>query len=394
MRTQWWVPALLAAVAVGTSAAGLGCRQVYTAPPPRELPPVDPVARGRDDGGDATAIRVAESQCLASLSPRAVASAFRAVDEVADELLDLCTIGIVDDDPLVWHLWCGSDALFASGFYLPPAGRSVDCGGRSAGSVFECVGRILGRHLLGAEMSAHVQGVEIVSLGSVDRQPINLAGQFAEAPCPELQQELALPAEARWAARGDVGEAEEAEEPADADREIWNRRLSWCRAAYSALQLRQGMQAASSRDQLAAIGAGTDWLDRWSENNGGAPCPTAPAASGERQPGQCRDARRVDVFIRVRAELGTERAAECDAPARVRGDSAESLYCFAECQNRASVGRNPSGHTAPASPPNLLFGTTMGNTPPGAWIVHSTARRIINMVSVRSLFLRTTGAPP
>ncbi len=379
LRWQWSTAIVLCC---GLTGVLIGCRQVYRAPPPRDLPPVDALDHGTDDSGDATAIRVAETACLKGLSPRAVASAFRAVDEVADELLDLCSIGIVGDDPLVWHLWCGADALFDSGFYLPPAGRSVDCGGERAGSAFECLGRILGRHLLSAEMSAHVQGVEVVSLGSVDRQPINANGQFVSDPCPELQEELSLPAARRWAPPD--GEGETVEEP----REVWNRRLSWCRAAYSALQLREGMEVATRRVQIAAIGAGTDWLDHWREaQDGGVQCPTAPAVSGERLPGQCRDARRVDVFIRVRAEEGSIRAAECHAPSRIRGDSARALYCYAECQARAAVGRNPQGYRAASSPPNLLFGTTMGNTVPEGWLVQSTGRRPVNLISLRSLFL-------
>ena len=356
------------------------CRQTYQAPPPRELPPVESSHWEMEDHGAASTIRAAETQCLTKLSPRAVASAFRAVDEVADALLDLCSIGIVNDDPLVWHVWCGSDALFDPGFYLPPEGRSVDCDGSRADSAFECMGRILGRHLLGDQMSAHVQGVELVSIGSVDRQPINLNGQFVESPCTELQQELRLPASRRWEPLEEAPEGR-------GDREVWNRRLSWCRAASSALQLSQGMAASSnSRVRLAAVGAGTDWLDHWRRQNEEQRCPTPPSVSGEQQPGQCRDARRVDLFIRVAAVEGSAQVERCDAPSALRDDSAQALYCYSECLARAAVGRNPQGYRAPSSPQELLF-TDRGADPPPGWIVQSRGRREVNVRSVRQLFL-------
>jgi len=373
-------------------AGGAACRRSYVAPPARELPPVAPTDWARPDYGDAPTIRAAEQQCLNKLSPRAVASAFRAVDEVATALLDLCTIGIVNDDPLVWHVWCGSDALFDSGFYLPPEGRSLSCEGQRAGSVFECMGQILERHLLSSEMSAHVGGVEIVSLGSVDHQPINRNGQFARNPCTELQEELGLPSERRWTALDGTSEEgsdiDEGEGTTDAPREVWNERLSWCRAAYSALQLQRGLVSSRGRVKVAAIGAGTDWLDHWSEHHPGRSCPTAPAVSGERQPGQCRDARRVDLFIRVRAEQGEARVEDCSPPATIgRSDSAQALYCYSECQARAAVGRNTEGYRAPTSPTNLLFGQTMGNRAPEGWVVQGVNDQTINLISIRRLFL-------
>ncbi|MCA9609624.1 MAG: hypothetical protein KC619_28695, partial [Myxococcales bacterium] len=97
---------------------GASCRAPYPAPPPRSAARLSPTQWGPTDGGDIPAIRRAESQCLARLSPSAVSAAFRAVDQVAEALVDLCSIQIVDDDPLVWHVWCGSDATFQSGTYL------------------------------------------------------------------------------------------------------------------------------------------------------------------------------------------------------------------------------------------------------------------------------------
>jgi len=371
-------------VAVGaaflTSVALCGCRVTYVAPPARELPPVRGTGHGADDHGDAPAIRTAEAECRSQLSPRAVASAFRAVDEVADALLDLCTIGIVDDDPLVWHVWCGSDALFDSGHYLPPEGRTVSCEGHRVGSAFECMGRIVGRHLLAPAMSEHVQGVEIVSIGSVDRQPINMVGQFVSDPCLDLQEELSVPTARRWGALAEG-------EGGATDRSEWNRRLSWCRAAYSALQLRRGLGGeVSGRVELAAIGSGTEWLDHWRDQSGdGRTCPTPAAVSGERLPGQCRDARRVDVWLRVRATEGRAREAGCDAP-RLSGESAEALYCYADCSARAAVGRDPLRLRAPSSSPNLLFGRSSGRADVD-WIVQSTGRRPLNLSSIRSLLL-------
>lgn len=374
-----------AALIMMSAFALAGCRTTYVAPPARELVPVRHTAWAQEDHGDAPAIDQAESQCRSQLSPRAVASAFRAVDEVAEALLDLCTIGIVNDDPLVWHLWCGSDALFGSGHYLPPDGGGVTCEGRRATSAFECMGRIVSRHLLSSEMEAHVQGVEIVSIGSVDRQPINMGGQFVRDPCVELQGELGLPAGRRWPA---LEETDGGDAP---PRAIWNRRLSWCRAAYSATQLHQGFSGdVSGQIRLGAIGAGTDWLDHWrdeQEAREGGRCPTPVEVSGERQPGQCRDARRVDIFLRVRATEGQVHEEGCSTPSRLRGgESGRALYCYSDCSARAAVGRNPQGYRAPSSPSNLLFGQRGGSTDT-EWIFQSRGRSL-NLPSIRTLLLR------
>src|SRR5690348_10651926 len=101
--------------------ASAGCRQAYPAGPSRTVAAISPSQFGRTDSGDVPAVRGAERACEAGLSSRAVSAAFRAVDEVADAVSDLCSIEIVDDDPLVWHVWCGSDAMFQSGHYLAPA---------------------------------------------------------------------------------------------------------------------------------------------------------------------------------------------------------------------------------------------------------------------------------
>lgn len=376
-------------VLVWSALASGGCRTTYVAPPARELVPVRPTGWTQEDHGDAPTIDRAEAQCRSQLSPRAVASAFRAVDEVADALLDLCTIGIVDDDPLVWHLWCGSDALFGSGHYLPADGGGVACEGRRATSAFECMGRIVSRHLLSSEMRAHVQGVEIVSIGSVDRQPINMVGQFVGDPCVELQGELGLSTSRRWSAAETPDSAGEGSAP---PRSSWNRRLSWCRAAYSAVQLRLGFSAeASGQVRLGAIGAGTDWLDHWREGHEGNRCPTSVEVSQERQPGQCRDARRVDIFLRVRATEGHVREEECSTPNRLRGgESGRALYCYSDCSARAAVGRNPQGYRAPSSPPNLLFGRSSDRAENAdiEWIVQARGRQELNLPSIRTLLLR------
>jgi hypothetical protein len=375
---MWWRTIALLTLVVTS------CRETYVAPPPRELPPVGPTRRGTTDPGDAPTIRVAEQRCLSGLSPRAVASAFRAVDEVADALLDLCSIGIVDDDPLVWHVWCGSDALFRSGHYLPAEARSVPCGGESASSAFECIGRIMGRHLLSAEMSEHVEAVEIVTVGSVDREPLAPSAAFLmENPCSDLQAELGLSGELRWTTpEGRPGHEERAG--------LWNQRLSWCRAASSALQLRRGMSgAARGRLDLSAIGAGMDWLDDWRATHADQRCPTPPEVSGESRPTQCRDARRVDLFVRVRAREGTAGAGECSPPRSLPGGaSGQALYCYSECRARAAVGRNPHGYRVPESPADLLFTRPPVLEAPRDWIVQSTAPRIANTPSVRRLLLR------
>jgi hypothetical protein len=335
---------------------------------------LSPSRWGRTDTGDIASIRRAEQTCLAGLSPRAVSAAFQAVDEVAEALTNLCSIQIVGDDPLVWHVWCGSDALFQSGHYLAPPDGQVACDGGNASTAFECIGRILARHLLDRSMSQYVQGVEIVSVGSVDEQRLAPDSQFLQEPCTDLQSELGLAEDQRWT----VPETA----PSDEERAgVWNRRLSWCRAAFSARELERGMQERmASRFELAAIGAGSDWLDHRGR------CPTTPRQSGERGRGQCRDARRVDLFIRVRAEQGTRAAETCEPPSDVPGgESGRALYCYADCQARAAVGRNPEGYQAPHSAPDLLFGQSRAPAPE-TWIAtRDVGQRPVNAASVRQL---------
>src|SRR5690606_27841656 len=360
-----------------------GCRATYPAPEPRTVATVGSTQWGRTASGDVTTIRRAEQTCVAGLSPRAVSAAFQAVDEVAEALVDLCSIQIVNDDPLVWHVWCGSDATFQSGHYLAPAGEGVACDGGTAATAFECIGRILARHLLGGGMSQHVDGVEIVSIGSVDRQRRAAESQFLAEPCTELQRELALEDSMQWS-------APEAP-PSDEERSsLWNTRLSWCRAASSARELRRGMaQQIGGRYELAAIGAGTDWLDDWRRTHRGSLCPTPARTSGESGRGQCRDARRVDLFVRVRARQGQRQAEACRPPADVPGgESGQALYCYADCQARAAIGSNPPGFQAPSSAPDLLFGQSSAAAPAG-WIVDgAVSGGPVNTESVRQLLLR------
>lgn len=371
--------AALALLLISVSA----CRAPYPAPAPRAAARLSPTRWGRTDGGDIPAIRRAEQQCLARLSPSAVSAAFRAVDEVAGALVELCSIEIVDDDPLVWHVWCGSDATFRSGHYLAPPDRPVTCMDGSAGTAFECIGQILARHLLASAMSRHVAGVEIVSIGSVDEQRLSTESEFISDPCPELQRELSLDEGLRWTVpEGTPSEAERAG--------LWNRRLSWCRAAFAGRELRRGMaRAVGGAYELAPIGAGADWLTSWRSAHPGASCPTPARESGEQGRGQCRDARRVDLYVRVRAEQGTQAAAACAPPGGLPGGEAgQALYCYADCQARAATGRNPQGFSAPSAPGDLLFGTPRGGPPPD-WIVgRSAGGRAVNTSSVRQLLVR------
>ncbi len=361
------------------------CRSAYPAPEPRTVARLSPTHWGRTDGGDIATMRRAERQCVAGLSPSAVSAAFRAVDQVAEALVDLCSIQIVDDDPLVWHVWCGSDATFQSGTFLSPSDRTVSCMGGQADTAFECIGQILARHLLGSEMSRHVSGVEIVSIGSVDEQRLSTESAFIADPCPRLQTELALGEEQRWSAP-----AEDAP-PSEADRAgLWNRRLSWCRAAFAGRGLRRGMARAIGGDyELAPIGAGSDWLNSWRRAHRGQSCPTSARQSGERARGQCRDARRVDLYVRVRAEQGTRAAAACEPPEGLPGGEAgQALYCYSDCQARAATGRNPQGFSAPSAPGDLLFGASSGSAPSG-WIVdRGVGGGYVNTSSVRQLLLR------
>lgn len=373
--------AALLVLAVLSAAA---CRAPYPAPQPRTAARLSPTRWGATDGGDIPAIRRAEQQCLERLSPSAVSAAFRAVDEVAEALVDLCSIRIVDDDPLVWHVFCGSDATFRSGHYLAPPDRPVTCLDGRAATAFECIGQILAEHLLARSMSEHVAGVEIVSIGSVDEQRLGVESEFIAEPCTALQRELVLGSAQQWTAPA------AGERPSDEDRAgLWNRRLSWCRAAFAGRELRRGMsRSVGGTYELAPIGAGSDWLTSWRRAHGGQSCPTSPRESGEDGRGQCRDARRVDLFVRVQAHQGTRSAAACEPPSGLPGGEAgQALYCYSDCQARAATGRNPQGFSAPSAPLNLLFGP--GATPPSDWIVdRGVSGRAVNTASVRQLLLR------
>jgi len=360
------------------------CRAPYPAPAPRTPAQLSPTSWGRTDEGDMPTIRRAERQCLAGLSPRAVSAAFQAVDEVAEALVDLCSIQIVDDDPLVWHVWCGSDATFQSGHYLAADREDVACMGGDADTAFECIGRILAEHLLEREMAQHVSGVEIVSIGSVDEQRLREGTEFLSDACVDLQRELSLEEARRWEAP-----SEEAPPTADERAGLWNRRLSWCRAAFAGRELRRGMsRAIGGNYELAPIGAGADWLTSWRRQHG-RPCPTPASVSGERGRGQCRDARRVDLYVRVRAEQGTQAAEACAPPGDLTGGEAgQALYCYADCQARAATGRNPQGFSAPSAPGDLLYADSPG-APPSGWIVgRGLGGRSVNTPSVRRLLLR------
>ncbi|MGF1468151.1 MAG: hypothetical protein ACFCGT_18685 [Sandaracinaceae bacterium] len=375
-------PASLAAVAAVAIACGPGA---YPAPAGRELPALSPTTWGRTDSGDEPAIRRAEERCRAGRDDRAVGAAFRAVDAVAEALVDLCEVEIVGDDPLAWHVWCGSDATFAEGTYRAPEDAAA-CGDGTRASAFACIGRILGRSVLPPELRDHIQGVEIVALGSVDRQRLAEDSVFLADPCLELQRRMDVPQRERW---------EPPEAPSGDERGgIWNHRLSWCRAAYAATELRGGLLGVlpvsvrlDEGSPLRAIGAGTDWLDAWRAQHPERGCPTPPSVSGERGRGQCRDARRVDVFLRVRAEAGTTRPASCAAPAgHPGGRPGEALYCYADCQSRAATGRNPEGYRPPRARPDLLYGTSAGAAPPG-WVLDQETASAVNLASVRRLLL-------
>ena len=138
--------------------------------------------------------------------------------------------------------------------------------------------------------------------------------------------------------------------------------------------------------ELAAIGAGADWLDDY-RREARRPCPSSASASGERGQGQCRDARRVDLFVRVRAEQGQQAPEPCSAPSTVPGgESGEALYCYSDCQSRAAIGRNPEGFSAPRAPADLLFGD--GAAGSQTWIGERSAGGApVNRASVRRLLL-------
>jgi hypothetical protein len=365
---------------------GCGAAPPYPAPPPRSVPQLSPTSFGPRDDGDAPAMREAERSCRAELSPSMVSASFRAVDRLAEVLVEYCSISLVEDDPLLWHLDCRSDATFASGSFRPPNADPIACGDGRAANAFECIGRLMADTLLDRSIRRDLGTIEIVAVGSVDLEPVGLpregdpeAGTFVRDPCPELQQEVRV-AEP-WA----PFDPEAGEDPPDlrARSGVWNTRLSWCRAAFASQGLRRGLSQEVGGDyRLAAVGAGTDWLDSWRRRHRGRLC---PSPSDDRR--ECADARRVDLYVRIDARQGRAAPRRCEPPEGLPGqEPGESLYCYVDCQTRRSIGRDPQGVATPPSRSDRLFGGA--SALPAAWIGPRPTRPPLNGASVRQLLLR------
>jgi len=340
----WGAPSLLMLI-VGLG----GCRTSYLAPPP-EAPPAGlaRTPRGGADPGDLEGIEAEESLCRRSLDAQTVAASLRAIDAATERLGGVCSIEPVGDDPLLWRVWCRSDALFRSGHYLRSSEEPFACGDEQAASAFECAGKILSRLLL---EPGHASQVELVSVGHVDRQRISSEGEFVREPCTELQSLFEARGAEPWTAP---------EEPPE-DVEVWNQRLAWCRAAFGASETLRGLRANASAQQIqiAVVGAGTRWLDARGE---------CPHRDRGQRPGACPEARRLDVLMRfVPAVRSVERS--CRAPTELRGGrAARALYCYEDCSVTRDMGRVRQQYSTGRRSGFVLFERSAAE--PGAgWII-------------------------
>lgn len=337
------------ALLVALLAMAWGCRAVYVAPAasmPKDSTIETP--RAEADPGDLDGVAEAETSCRRSLHTNTVAASLRAIDTATERIGRFCSIEPVRDDPLLWRVWCRADALFKSGHYLRSNSEPFDCGDVQAGSAFECAGSILAELLLAP---GHAQRVEVVSVGHVDQQNLSSEGDFIREPCVELQGELAQRGVEAWApAQGDPGPIE-----------VWNTRLSWCRAAWGASEALKGLRSGSGRStevDVAVVGAGSQWQAARGR------CPVRPQGQDR---GQCAPARRVDVLLRfVPAEHSVQ--SECRPPANLKGGAAaRALYCYEDCSAMREVGKVRQQYTPASSAAFSLF--EAGSAQPEGWIV-------------------------
>ncbi len=348
------------------------CRTAYPAPPPRAAAAAArPTHSDASDSGDVAAIEEREAACRRTLHGSAVAASLEAIDAVTEALGQFCSLEPVEDDPLLLRVYCRADALFQSGHYLRASADPFPCQGTPSQSAFECAGRILAARLL---VPGHAQGVELVSIGHVDRQRIAGDSAFVRDPCVDLQHALGVPAAESWAP---------AETAAPADLAAWNHRLAWCRAAYAATETLRGLRAvAGPIRQLDAsvVGAGTSWLDARRA------CPGGRGTS----PGECTAARRVDVLVRIEpAERPIQSA--CHPPEAMRSAAARALYCLEDCTIARDVGRVRQ-RFVPQRSAYVLFGDSSTPADP-AWLIRripGSTPRPTNLTALRAIL----GLPP
>lgn len=356
---------VVALLAAGTALAlpAAGCRSAYVAPEPETPPRLDGLPAGPGDRGDILRMSQAESTCRGSLTARTIVASVQAVEDVTAALSTACDVLLEDEDPLAWRVWCRSDALFRSGHYLRSSTEPFDCGGSEVPNAFACIGRILAQRILAPGFTDRV---ELVTVGHVDREPVALGGAFARDGCVDLQAEFRI--RNRWAAldleETPVDERFPTDEAREDARQEWNDRLAWCRAAYAAQEILDGVagESSGSRGQvdLAVLGMGPQWL----EERGVCPSTGAPTE-------QCVDARRVDILLRF-VPTTRDVVSRCEPPPAAADDEAErALYCFEDCLGAQNVGQLGQTEVAAGGTPPL-FAPGGGGLGP-RWVVHRAA---------------------
>lgn len=304
------------------------CRTAYVAPPARTAAtPTSLLDRGAADPGDMNGVAIEEASCRTTLQSQTVVASLAAIDAVAEALGSVCTLAPVQDDPLLWRVWCRSDALFQSGHYLRSSTDPFDCRGAPTSSAFACAGKLLAERLIAP---GYTDRVEVLSVGHVDRQRLATDAAFIGEPCAALQARFSVAQENRWSAPAAPGAASTPAAPAaSTDIAVWNDRLAWCRAAYAAGEVLSGLGPTRAVD-VGVVGAATSWLDARRA------CPDGRRGDA---PGACTAARRVDVLVRfVPAARAAGRACE-PSPAVAERSAQRALYCYEDCAVARDVGR-------------------------------------------------------
>jgi hypothetical protein len=328
----------------------LGCALACRATVPAGVSPTADTLRPSEEArGDATAsadaVRALEGRCRQGLQEETVRDAMAALDRVRLALGAVCDLVPVDDDPLHWRFACRSDALFDPGQYGFRADASAPCpalpGAARGVNRWVCAGAIL----RGLTASAARGGtLEVAVVGHVDHVQI---ARFDT--CQEVRGALSFDPSPAWVPVTPGAAVD------DATRDAANQELSWCRAGNVSRQLRCGMALAQANRAPAAggdpcaglaapaelvvtsVGAGTRWLDR----HGAGACSPSPSGA---PPGDCAEARRVDVLVRY-APAAQAVGSRCTYAS---GDSAGALACLQQCledraARRLSVSRQAVG---------------------------------------------------
>lgn len=329
-------------------------------------PALHDTRRVRDTDPDAVARITAMTQaCQRATVTRARDAAGRAMDTVRMTLGSFCSIETVGGDALHWRVRCDANAFFDLGrFQLRESPEAMTrCPNLNGALVdrWSCAGAVL-RDFVQSDGT-----LELVTVGHVDHVALSQSTTFAG--CEALGSAVSFSPERGWFAPATAATAE--------DRTRGNEQLAWCRAAQVARAVRCGMAlrqrgaaappagcdalspaevfGPSATGATTVLGAGTAWMDRHT-----AACSPGVALNGVVLAGQCPEARRVDVMVRlVPRELTVERPCVV-----AENDPAGALGCLQRCLEAGAV--NVRGNVAEQVPLTAACGT-MTALPP-SWM--------------------------